>query len=96
MFAHLHVAREALSVRQRMSEVLLALADGGLVPFVRLFRAEEGRMGVTVTFVALLELLREGLIEVVQAEPYAPLHLRRVQKSADAAAVEEMTVTTVA
>jgi segregation and condensation protein A len=95
MFVHLHVAREALSVRQRMSEVLLALADAGLVPFVRLFRVEEGRMGVTVTFVALLELLREGLIEVVQAEPYAPLHLRRAQKPADAAAVEEMTVTTV-
>ena len=38
--------------------------------FVRLFRAEEGRRGVTVTFVAILELLREGLIEIVQSEAY--------------------------
>jgi segregation and condensation protein A len=43
---------------------------------VRLFRVEEGRQGVTVTFVALLELLREGLIEIVQSEAYAPLHVR--------------------
>lgn len=95
MFAHLHVAREALSVRQRMSDVLLALAGGGLVEFVRLFRAEEGRMGVTVTFVALLELLREGLIEAVQAEPYAPVHLRRATPPPDAPGVDELTVTTV-
>ncbi len=44
--------------------------------FVTLFRAEEGRMGVTVTFIAILELLREGLIEIVQSEPYAPIHVR--------------------
>jgi segregation and condensation protein A len=43
---------------------------------VRLFRADEGRAGVTVTFVAILELLREGLIEIVQAEAYGPLHVR--------------------
>src|SRR5262249_48904391 len=45
-------------------------------PFLALFRAEEGRMGVTVTFVAILELMREGLIDIVQAEAYAPLHVR--------------------
>jgi hypothetical protein len=41
-----------------------------------MFRPEEGRMGVTVTFIAILELMREGLVEIVQAEPYAPIHLR--------------------
>ncbi len=41
-----------------------------------MFKAEEGRMGVTVTFIAILELMREGLVEIVQAEPYAPIHLR--------------------
>jgi segregation and condensation protein A len=46
------------------------------VDFVRLFTPEEGRRGVTVTFVAILELLREGLIELVQSEAYAPLHVR--------------------
>jgi len=76
MFAHHHVQREPLSVRQRMTEVLSALTSSAFVDFVRLFRAEEGRRGVTVTFVAILELLREGLIEMSQAEPYGPLHVR--------------------
>ncbi|NNM62939.1 MAG: segregation/condensation protein A [Steroidobacteraceae bacterium] len=77
MFAHHHVQREALSVRQRMTDVLSALEASDFVDFVRLFRPEEGRRGVTVTFIALLELLREGLIEIQQSEPYAPLHVRR-------------------
>jgi segregation and condensation protein A len=76
MFAHHHVQREPLSVRQRMADVLSSLTASAFVDFVQLFRAEEGRMGVTVTFVAVLELLREGLIELVQAEAYAPLHVR--------------------
>jgi segregation and condensation protein A len=76
MFAHHHVQREPLSVRQRMTDVLAALQSNAFVDFVRLFNAEEGRRGVTVTFVAILELLREGLIELVQSEAYAPLHVR--------------------
>ena len=77
MFAHHHVQREPLSVRERMSHVLAALESGDFIDFVRLFTPEEGRMGVTVTFVAILELLREGLIDIVQTEPLAPLHVRR-------------------
>jgi segregation and condensation protein A len=76
MFAHLHVQREPLSVRQRMTDILASLAASAYVDFVRLFNAEEGRRGVTVTFVAILELMREGLIEIAQAEAYAPLHVR--------------------
>jgi len=76
MFAHHHIQRERLSVRARMTDILAALDGGGFVEFGQLFRPEEGRMGVTVTFVAILELLREGLIDFVQAEPYAPLHVR--------------------
>jgi segregation and condensation protein A len=76
MFAHHHVRREGLSVRERMSDVLAALERGAFVPFVELFRPEEGRTGVTVTFVAILELVREALIDIVQAEPFAPLHVR--------------------
>jgi segregation and condensation protein A len=76
MFAHHHVQREPLSVRQRMTDVLASLTASAFVDFVKLFRADEGRRGVTVTFVAVLELLREGLIEIVQAEAYAPLHVR--------------------
>src|SRR5271163_337828 len=76
MFAHHHVQREPLSVRQRMTDILSALTSNAFVDFVRLFTPEEGRRGVTVTFVAVLELLREGLIELVQSEAYAPLHVR--------------------
>jgi len=76
MFAHHRVSRERLSVRQRMSDVLGALRSQAFVEFTRLFRPEEGRMGVTVTFSAILELLREGLLEIVQAEPFAPIHVR--------------------
>jgi segregation and condensation protein A len=76
MFAHHHVQREPLSVRQRMADVLSSLTASTFVDFVQLFRAAEGRRGVTVTFVAILELLREGLIEIAQAEAYAPLHVR--------------------
>jgi segregation and condensation protein A len=76
MFAHHHVQREPLSVRQRMTDVLASLTASSFVDFVQLFRAEEGRRGVTVTFVAILELLREGLIEIVQSEAYGPLHVR--------------------
>jgi segregation and condensation protein A len=76
MFAHHQVQRERLSVRQRMSEVLGALGTQAFVEFTQLFRPEEGRMGVTVTFSAILELLREGLIEIVQAEQFAPIHVR--------------------
>jgi len=75
-FAHLHVRREPLSVRQRMSEVLGCLREGGFVGFGELFDPAEGRMGVVVTFIALLELLREGLLELVQTEPYSPIHVR--------------------
>jgi segregation and condensation protein A len=76
MFAHVQVQRERLSVRQRMSDVLSALGTQAFVEFTRLFRPEEGRMGVAVTFSAILELLREGLIEIVQAEQFAPIHVR--------------------
>jgi segregation and condensation protein A len=77
MFAHLHVQREPLSVRERMSSVLAALEAGEFLEFTQLFAPEEGRMGVAVTFVAILELLREGLIDIVQTEAMAPLHVRR-------------------
>ena len=76
MFAHHHVKRERLSVRQRMSDILSALREAAFMDFAQLFRPEEGRMGVTVTFIAILELMNEGLIEIVQSEAYAPIHVR--------------------
>jgi segregation and condensation protein A len=76
MLAHHHIRREPLSVRQRMSEVLLKVQAGTFAEFRDLFDPQEGRMGVTVTFLSLLELLKEGLIEVVQTEAFAPIHVR--------------------
>ncbi len=76
MFAHHHVQRERLSVRARMADILSTLERSSFVEFAQLFRAEEGRMGVTVTFMAILELVREGLLDIVQAEAYGPLHVR--------------------
>jgi segregation and condensation protein A len=76
MFSNLHLQREPLSVRQRMSEILSRIKANEFTGFGDLFDAEEGRMGVAVTFIAVLELLRESVIEVVQSEQYAPLHIR--------------------
>ena len=76
MFSHLHVQREPLSVRQRMSEILTRIKANTFTTFVDLFDPEEGRMGVAVTFIAILELLRASVIEVVQSEAFAPLHVR--------------------
>jgi len=81
MFAHHHVQRERLSVRVRMSDILSSLEKASFVEFVNLFKPEEGRMGVTVTFVAILELVREGLIEIVQNEAYSPIHVRKGEGS---------------
>ena len=76
-FSHHAVQRERLSQRQRMTEILDVLERNEFVEFIHLFKAEEGRMGVTVTFISILELMKEGLIDIVQNEPYAPLHVRK-------------------
>jgi segregation and condensation protein A len=76
MYSNLHLQREPLSVRQRMSEILTRINANAFTGFADLFDPEEGRMGVAVTFIAILELLRESLIEVVQAEEFSPLHVR--------------------
>ena len=76
MFESHQVTREALSTRERMSEVLEKLKGGAFVPFVVLFTVEEGRLGVVVTFMAVLELIKEQLVELVQNEPFAPIHVR--------------------
>jgi segregation and condensation protein A len=76
MFAHHHVQMESLSVRERMSSILNAVQSHRYTRFVDLFTLEEGRMGVVVTFLAVLELSRESLIELTQSEPFAPIHVR--------------------
>ncbi len=88
-FARHHVQREPLSVRERMTHILSSLEASRFVEFAQLFRPEEGRMGVTVTFVAILELVREGLIEIVQSQAFAPLHVRAAAPHAALRLVED-------
>jgi segregation and condensation protein A len=76
LMGHHHVQREALSVRHRMGEVLRKLAGGGFHRFESLFDASEGRLGVVVTFLSMLELAKEHLIEIVQEVALAPIYLK--------------------
>lgn len=76
LFAHHHVQREALSVRERMGIVLEQAKVGHFIPFNAVLSTQEGRAGVVVSFLALLELLRQALIELVQTEPFGPIYLR--------------------
>lgn len=77
LFEQHHITQEALSTRERMAEILDRLrASSSFVPFTGLFRLEEGRLGVVVTFLAVLELIKESLVELVQNEPFAPIHVR--------------------
>jgi segregation and condensation protein A len=76
MYAHHHVQLEALSVRERMSDIIFRVKADAFVNFTSLFTAGEGRLGVVVTLLALLELLKESLVELVQATPYGPIHVR--------------------
>lgn len=70
------VQAEGLSLRERMSRILTKLDSDRFIDFVDFFDLEEGRPGVVVTFLALLELLREAMIELVQTEPYGPIYVR--------------------
>jgi segregation and condensation protein A len=74
------IQRESLSVRERMSNVLSQLRSDSFIEFHQLFTLEEGRMGVVVTMIAILELLKEKLADVVQSEAYAPIYLQAAQQ----------------
>ncbi len=80
MFASHHIQREPLSVRERMSRVLGMLNVEDFVEFNRLFDLEEGRGGVIVTFLALLELIKGHVIELVQSESFAPIYVKPAVK----------------
>lgn len=77
-FEHHQIERETLSTRERMSLILQTLNKQEYTGFDKLFRAKEGKAGVVVTFLAILELSKEKLIELVQAEPFANVHVRLV------------------
>ena len=83
LFGHHAIKREALSVRQRMGELLSRLDDDQFHRFESLFDVTEGRLGVVVTFLAMLELAKEFLINIVQEEPLAAIYVKANATSAE-------------
>lgn len=76
MFSHHHVQMEPLSVRERMSIILGAVKSNEFIEFSSMFTREEGKQGVVVTLLAVLELIKDALIELVQSRPYGPIHIK--------------------
>jgi len=76
LFTSHQISGEPLSVRERMSRIMSALRDNPYMEFHRLFDPEEGRMGVVVSFLALMELTREQLVDLVQNEPFGQIYIK--------------------
>ncbi len=76
MFEEHNIERETLSTRERMTEVLDQIKGKAFVPFVSLFRPSEGKVGVVVTFLAVMELSKESLLDLVQNENFGPIHVK--------------------
>jgi segregation and condensation protein A len=71
-----HIQRESLTTRERMSQILLRISTGHFTPMLSLLMKDEGREGVVVTFLAIMELIKEMLVELSQSEPFGPIHIR--------------------
>jgi segregation and condensation protein A len=76
LFTSHQISGEPLSVRERMSRIMSALRDNPYLEFHLLFDPEEGRMGVVVSFLALMELTREQLVDLVQHEPFGQIYVK--------------------
>lgn len=76
LFESHQVSKETLTLREKMGQVLEHLQGREFVPFVSLFTVEEGRLGVVVTFMAILEMVKEGIVSLVQTESFGPIHVK--------------------
>lgn len=76
MFTNHKVQMEALSVREKMSDVLGLINAESFTEFTQLFNFEEGRLGVVVTFLAVLELIKSSLVEIIQTEAFGVIHIK--------------------
>jgi segregation and condensation protein A len=76
MFTTLHVLKEPLSVRERMTTILEKLKNKDFLDFTELFDLEEQKTGLVVTFLAILELMKESLLEIVQTKAYGIIHVK--------------------
>lgn len=81
MFEHHHIQFETLSTREKMSEILSRVTEHKFISLGSLLLKEEGRLGVVVTFLAIMELLKDSMIEIVQSEPFGPIHLKSRNES---------------
>ncbi len=81
MFAHHQIQREPLSIRERMSQILGKISPDNFIEFTTLFNVEEGRRGVVVSLMAVLELIKQSMIELIQTEPFGPIHVKAVGSS---------------
>ena len=81
--SHHQITKEALSVRERMATILEYLKGENSLLFSQLFVRKEGRPGVVVSFLAILELGKEGLIEIFQSEPYTEIRVRNAGYAAE-------------
>ena len=73
-----HIQRQALSTREKMSQILLRISDKQFTPLSSLILKDEGKLGIVVTFLAVMELIKESLVELVQSEPFAPIHIKAI------------------
>ncbi|MDF2445553.1 MAG: excinuclease subunit [Moraxellaceae bacterium] len=76
LFESHQVSKETLTLREKMGQVLERLQGKDFIPFVSLFTIEEGRLGVVVTFMAILEMVKEGIINLVQTESFGAIHVK--------------------
>ena len=76
MFEHHHIQFETLSTREKMSEIMVHLSGHKFVPLSSLLAKDEGRLGIVVTFLAVMELMKDSMVEIVQTDPFGPIHLK--------------------
>jgi segregation and condensation protein A len=81
LFTHHQIQREPLSIRERMTQILSSITADSFVDFTTLFTVEEGRRGVVVSLMAVLELIKQSMIELIQTEPFGVIHVKAVGDS---------------
>ncbi len=80
LFEHHHVSLESISTEEKIGHLLRSLEKNRFVPLVSLLDPREGRLGVVVTFLAIMEMMRGAMVEIVQSDIFGPIHLRLAGK----------------
>jgi len=75
-FSHHQIAREVMSVKDRMNKILSQLQEHSVVQFTELYHIEEGKIGLVVSLLAVLELAKQSLLVITQNQPFSPIHIK--------------------